>query len=85
MTTKVFKVQVSSLDDQKTFTVQAISISCISKDVVDVKTRDIAECLNLKKEDLYHSKGPVEILLGIDHAPMHTGETRQAGHLVAPL
>ncbi|XP_068750786.1 uncharacterized protein [Montipora capricornis] len=83
MTTKVFKVKVTSLDDQKTFTVQAIGIPCISDDVVDIKTRDIAERLNLKKEDLYRGKGPVDLLIGIDHARMHTGETRQAGHLVA--
>ncbi|XP_068711858.1 uncharacterized protein [Montipora foliosa] len=83
MTTKVFKVKVTSLDDQKTFTVQAIGIPCISDDVVDIKTRDIAELLNLKKEDLYRGKGPVDLLIGIDHARMHTGETRQAKHLVA--
>ncbi|XP_068678843.1 uncharacterized protein [Montipora foliosa] len=83
MTTKVFKVKVTSLDDQKTFTVQAIGIPCISDDVVDIKTRDIAERLNLKKEDLYRGKGPVDLLIGIDHARMHTGETRQAGHLVS--
>ncbi|XP_068675312.1 uncharacterized protein [Montipora foliosa] len=83
MTTKVFKVKVTSLDDQKTFTVQAIGIPCISDDVIDIKTRDIAERLNLKKEDLYRGKGPVDLQIGIDHARMHTGETRQAGHLVA--
>ena len=83
MTTKVFKLQVTSLDDQKMFTVQAIDIPCISDDVVDIKTRDIAEHLNLKKEDLYRGKGQVDLLIGIDHARMHTGETRQAGHLVA--
>ena len=42
MTTKVFKVKVTSLDDQKTFTVQAIGIPCISDDVVDIRTRDIS-------------------------------------------
>ncbi|XP_015747436.1 PREDICTED: uncharacterized protein LOC107327200 [Acropora digitifera] len=83
MTTKVFKLQVTSLDDQKMFTVQAIGIPCISDDVVDIKTRDIAERLNLKKEDLYRGKGQVDLLIGIDHARMHTCETRQAGHLVA--
>ncbi|XP_068690776.1 uncharacterized protein [Montipora foliosa] len=82
MTTKVFKVQVTSLGDQRTFTVQAIGIPCISDDIVDIKTRDIAERLNLKK-DLYRGKGPVDLLIGIDHARMHTGETRHAGHLVA--
>ena len=47
MTTKVFKVQVTSLDNQETFTVEAIGVPCISDDVVDVKTKEIAECLGL--------------------------------------
>ena len=83
MTTKVFKVQVTSLDNQKTFTVKAIGIPCISDDVVDIKTREIAECLGRKKGDIYRGKGPVDLLIGINHAHMHTGETRQAGNLVA--
>jgi len=84
MTTKVFKVQVTSLDNQKkTFTVKAIGIPRISDDVVDVETREIAECLSLKKEDIYHGKGPVDLLIGINHANLHTGETIQAGNLVA--
>jgi len=49
---------------------------------VEVKTKDIAEVLSLRKEHVYHGKGPVNLLIGIDHACMHTGETRQAGHLV---
>ena len=43
----------------------------------------IAELLSLKKEEIYRGKGPVDLLIGIDHARMHTGETRQALHLVA--
>lgn len=82
MTTKAFKVQVTSLDNQKTFTVKAIGIPCISGNVVDVKTKEIAECLSLKKEDINSGKGPVNRLIGINQAHMHTGETRQAGNLI---
>ena len=39
MTTKVFKVQVALMDNQKTFTVEAIAIPCTSDDVVDFKTK----------------------------------------------
>ena len=83
MTTKVFKVQVTPLDSKKAFLVKAIGIPCISDDVVDIKTRDIAESLGLKTERFYRGKGSIDLLIGIDHAHMHTGETRQAGHLVA--
>ena len=83
MTTKVYRVQVTSLENRKTFSIKAIGIPCISEDIVEVKTKDIAEMLSLRKESVYRGKGPVDLLIGIDHARMHTGETRQAGHLVA--
>jgi len=83
MITKVFNVQVTSLDSKKTFPVKAIGIPCISNDIVDIKTKDIIEGLGLKKENIYRGKGPIDLLIGIDHALMHTGETRQARHVVA--
>ena len=46
---------------------KAIGIPCISDDVVDVKTNDIAELLGLKKDEIYRGKGPVDLLIGIDH------------------
>jgi len=83
MTTKVFKIQVNPLDSKKTFLVKAIGIPCISDDVVDIRTKAIAGNLGLKNERFYRDKGLIDLLIGIDHAHMHTGETRQAGHLVA--
>lgn len=83
MTTKAYKGQVTLLENRKTFSLKAIGIPCISDDIVKVKARDIAEALSLKKEHVYCGKGPVNLLIGIDNARMHTGETRQARHLVA--
>ena len=83
MTTKAYKVQVTSLENRKTFSIKVISIPCISEDIGEVKTKGIAEVLDLRKENVYRGKGPVNLLIGIDHARMHTGETRQAGQLVA--
>ena len=39
--------------------------------------------LGLKNEKLRRGKGHVDPLIGIDHAHMHTGESKQAGQLVA--
>ena len=83
MIKKVFNVQVTSLDNKKTFPVKAIGIPCISDDIVDIKIKDIIEGLGLEKENIYRGKGPIYLLIGIDHARMHTGETRQARHVVA--
>ena len=80
MTTKAYKVQVTSLENQRTFSLKEIGIS---DDILEVKTKDITEVLSLNKEYIYCGKGPVDLLIGIDHARMHTGETRQAGYLVA--
>ena len=35
----------------------------------------------LTKEKIYRGSDPVDLLIGIDHAQMHTGETRQSEHL----
>ena len=57
MRTKVFNVQVTSLENKKTFPVKAIGIPCISDDLVDIKTKDIIKGLGLKKENIYRRKG----------------------------
>lgn len=81
--TKVFKFQVTALDIKKTFSVKAIGIPRIIDNVVDIRTRDITGVLDLKDKNIHRGKGAVDILIGIDPAHMHTGEKRQAGHLVA--
>ena len=83
MKTKAFKVQVSSLDNDRKFIIKAIGIPIISDDITAIKTKEIGERLGLTKEKVHRGKGPVDLLVGIDHARMHTGETKQAGHLVA--
>lgn len=61
---------------------KAIGIPHVIYNIVDIKTRDITGVLDLKNENIHHVKGPVDLLIGINHAHMHTGEKRQAGHLV---
>lgn len=45
---------------------KVIGIFCISGDVVDVKIKEIVECLSLKKEDINSGKGLVNRLIGIN-------------------
>ena len=49
MVTRAYKVQVTSLENRKTFSIKAIGIPCISDDILDVKTKDIAEALSLEE------------------------------------
>ena len=44
---------------------------------------EITDLLGLKNEKLHRGKGEVDLLIGIDHAHMHTGESKQARQLVA--
>ena len=66
MTTKAYKVEVISLENQKTFSVKAIGIPCISDDIVDVKTKDIAEVLSVRKDNFYRGKGPIDPLIELN-------------------
>ena len=81
--TKVYKVPVASPDNTQMFSIKAIGIPCISEEVSAVQIRPIAEILGLENEKLRRGHGPIDLLIGIDHAQMHTGQTRQTGQIVA--
>lgn len=81
--TKLYKIPVSSLDRAEIVSVKAIGIPRISEDVSPVRLKPITELLGIKSETLRRGKGPVNILIRIDHAQMHIGKTKQSGKLVA--
>ena len=60
-----------------------MGIACISDDVTEIKNDKIADSLRLTRSQIYRGKGSIDLLIGIDHAFMHIGETRQTGYLVA--
>ena len=82
ISTKVYRVQVSAPENNERFVVKAIGIPNISDDIVGIETKEIARQFGLKGK-IHRGKGPVDILIGIDHPRMHTGETKQVGDLVA--
>lgn len=81
--TKEYRVPVSSGDDHKKYSITAIGIPNISDDVAPAPITQMTELLGLSSEKIRRGRGPIDILIGIDHANMHTGQTRQAGELVA--
>ena len=83
MRTKEYRVPISSVDDHKKYSIKAIGIPSISDDIAPVPTSQITELLGLQNEKIRRGRGPIDILIGIDHAHMYTGETRQARELVA--
>ena len=52
-------------------------------DISDIKVNEVAKSLGLGEEEFWRSNGPVDILIGINHPRLHTGETRQTANLVA--
>jgi len=81
--TKVYRVPVSSPNNSEMFSIKAIGIPSISEEVSEVQLKPIAKLLGLENERIRRGKGPVDLLIGVDHAQMHTGQTRQTGQLVA--
>ena len=81
--TKIYRVPVCTSDWGHTYSVKAIGIAHISDDVTPVQIRPLAKQLGIENEKIRRGKGPVDLLIGIDHAQLHTGETKQSGQLVA--
>ena len=80
---KLFRIRVRSLERNSVHTVMAVGIPCISEDISEIKLRDVAKRLGLLKAKLHRGSGPVDILVGIDHPVLHTGETKELQNLVA--
>ena len=81
--TKLFRIRVRSLERNSVHTVMAVGIPCISEDISEIQLRDDAKRLGLSKAKRRRGSGPVDILVGIDHPVLHTGETKEMQNLVA--
>ena len=63
--------------------ITAIGIPSISDSVASVNIAPISEKLGLERGKIFRENGPIDVLIGIDHAKMHAGETREAENRVA--
>ena len=77
MRTKFYKVHVSSPDNTETFSIEAIGIQPMREEVSAVQFKPIGKLLGLENQRIRRVKGPIDLLIGIDDAQMHTGQTRQ--------
>ena len=82
-TIRTKEYRVSSVDNHKKYSIKAIGIPNISDDIASVPTSQITELLGLSNEKIRRGKGPIDILMRIYHGHMHSGQTRQAGEVVA--
>ncbi|XP_033643441.1 uncharacterized protein LOC117303376 [Asterias rubens] len=81
--TKVYEVRLRPKYKGPTYTVTAIGIPCISDDVAEVDLSEMAKLFKLHPSNLHRGSGPVDLLIGIDHASIHAGETHEAQNLIA--
>lgn len=81
--TKSYRVPVRGIEDTKKYSITAIGIPCISQDVKGIQLNSTIEKLGLQQDQVKRGRGQVDLLIGIDHAYMHTGQTKQVEHLVA--
>ncbi len=81
--TKMYEVQIRSKDNNSLFSVNSIGIPCIGDEIKEVEVEAIERYLGLKRNVLSRGSGKLDVLIGIDHANMHTGEIKQVGNLVA--
>lgn len=83
MATKLYRFRIRCLENQSIHTITVVGIPSISNDISVIKLDNVAEAFGLGKEKIRRKNGPVDVLLGIDHPKLHTGETRESGNLVA--
>ena len=81
--TKLYKVPLLTLENNSVHHVTAIGLPPISdNNVASVDVSQICKRLGLEERKLFRENGPIDILIGINHARMHTGETGKADNVV---
>ena len=81
--TKIYQATIRSLENNTIFTIQACGIPQISDDINQVETKGMVKRFGLRDDLIHRGSGPLDLLIGVDHARMHTGEVRQVGNLIA--
>ncbi|CAB4032698.1 PREDICTED: uncharacterized protein LOC107337338, partial [Paramuricea clavata] len=83
LATKVYQVPITSLESGAKFTVKAVGIPHISDDISNINIGEMAKGIGIPEVKIYRECGPIDMLIGIDHAYMHTGDTKKVGNVVA--
>ena len=81
--TKMYRVQIRSLEDRSAYVMQATEIPSISEDIAHIEVTYIAQKLGLSRKHLHLGHGKTDLLIGIDQAKLHTGETKEVGNILA--
>ena len=80
--THIYKVPIKAIDKSSTYNITAVGLPNISN-VQEVELEPIAEVLKINPNSLHRRGGDIDLLVGIDHASLHTGSIRESGNFVA--
>ena len=64
-------------------TVTAVGIPCRNSDITEIKLSNAAGIFHLGEDEIRRTNGPGDLLIGIDHPKLHTGQTRETANLIA--
>lgn len=82
--TKLFRVRIRSLVSRNVIhTVTAVGIPFLSSDITEIKLSHVAGIFGLKEEEIRLRIDLIDLLVGIEHPKLHTGEAREAINLIA--
>ena len=86
LATKVYQVPIMLLESGAKFTVKAVRIPQISDDILAIHVENVAKEICITETRIYRNSGPIDILIGIDHAYIHTicmRGSQRLGNIVA--
>ena len=82
LATKLYQVPITSLESGAKFTVKAVEIPHISDDISNINIGEMAKEIAIPEVKIYRECGPIDMLIGIDHAYMHTEDSKKVGSVV---
>ena len=83
LATRLYQVPITSLESGAKFTVKAVGIPHISDDISNTNIGEMAKGIGIPEVKIYRECGPIDMLIGIDHAYMHNGDSKKVGNVVA--
>ena len=80
--TKLYRMRLQSCEGKQANRVSVLGLDCINNNVSEVQVDELARTFHLKKDLLHYGFGSIDVLVGIDHAKLHKGETREKGNVL---
>ncbi|XP_071948817.1 uncharacterized protein [Antedon mediterranea] len=80
--TKIYDIQLVGENPKKIHEIKAIGMSDIS-DNLDVDVRKLEQLFEMKEGTLKRQAGPIDILIGVNYAHLHTGKILEGDGIVA--